>query len=315
MKISIVIPASNAESTINRCIDSIYDNQHTNIECIVVVNNSTDNTLKICEELKEKYSTLVIINTRSSGVSEARNIGLSHASGSIIGFCDADDFYEPNAIDAVMEKMNHYSADIVITGLYRTKIEHDDMIKEKPSVIFNDKMICSSQAQGLVLNHSCVMGSVCNKFYREEIFSEIRFDEELTHCEDTHFNMQILKNENLKILLTDIISYNYVSNPSSATRNIDRCYTKDNKLKYLIAIEKIQAEYAENPHVKREIAYAILALSIDNYLHNLSAERKIILKNNITHNFWYLFGGFFKYGMKRNVKRLVKCVLIVFHFI
>lgn len=315
MKMSIVIPASNAEQTIERCIDSIYDNQHTDIECIVVVNNSSDNTLKICEALKEKHLSLVVINAQAKGVSEARNKGLAHVSGSVIGFCDADDFYEPNAIDAVAQKMSQYSADIVMTGLYRTKIEHDEIIKQKPSVIFHNKMIRVNQAQGLVLNHQCVMGSVWNKFYRKEILSGIRFDKELTHCEDTHFNMQVLKNENLRILLSDIISYNYVSNPSSATRNIDRCYTKDNKLKYLIAIEKIQTEYAGNSHVKKETAYAMVALSVDNYLHSLSIKRKKNLRENITHNFWYLFRGFFKYGMKRNVKRFIKCILILLNLI
>ena len=103
-KISIIIPASNAEESIVRCISSIYNNNYTYIECIVVVNNSSDNTKIICEKLKNQYSNLLVIKASTKGVSEARNIGLSYASGSLIGFCDADDYYEPYAIDTIIDK-------------------------------------------------------------------------------------------------------------------------------------------------------------------------------------------------------------------
>lgn len=314
-KISVIIPASNAEGSIVRCINSIYNNRFTDIECVVVVNNSSDNTLIICEKLKRKYTYLIVVNTNTKGVSEARNIGLSCASGKIIGFCDADDYYEPNAIDAIIDKFERYSVDIVITGLYRTKIEDDKIIQEKPSVIFHDKIISVKQAQGLVLNHRDVMGSACNKFYKTEILSGILFDEELTHCEDMHYNMQVLKNNDLRILLTGIVSYNYVMSCSSATRSIDRCYTKDGKLKYLIAMEKIQNEYAGNKHVQRETAHKIVELSIDNYLHRLSNERKVILRKYIKSNFLFLFYGFYRYGLKRNIKRFAKSILIFLHII
>lgn len=314
-KISIIIPASNAEESIVRCISSIYNNNYTYIECIVVVNNSSDNTMIICEKLKKQYSNLLVIKASAKGVSEARNIGLSYASGSLIGFCDADDYYEPYAIDTIIDKFEKFSLDIVITEIYRTKIENNQIKKSNPSVIFHDEIITVKQARGLVLNNREVMGSVCNKFYKKEIITGIMFDEELTHCEDTYYNMQILKNNNLRIMLADLISYNYVINHSSATRAIDRCYNKEGKLKYLIAIEQIKHDYAGNNHVQKEASYKIAELSIDNYSRRLSRERKIILKKYIKSNCPFLFYGLSRYGFKRNVKRIMKCILIILHII
>ena len=116
-------------------------------------------------------------------------------------------------------------------------------------------------------------------------------------------------------MLADLISYNYVTNHSSATRAIDRCYNKEGKLKYLIAIEQIKHDYAGNNHVQKETSYKIAELSIDNYSRRLSRERKIILKKYIKSNCLFLFYGLSRYGFKRNVKRIMKCILIILHII
>ena len=310
--VSIIVPAYNNESTIQRCIKSIYQNE-TPIECIVVVNNSTDHTKQILNRIKDDYPFLQIILSDAKGVSEARNVGLEHANGDIIGFCDADDFYADHAVDAVVAKFHQYSADMIITGLYRTIIENGKMKRTGPQSTLHDRIISVKKAQGLVLNHPDVMGSVCNKFYKAKIIRSINFNHTLTHCEDTHFNMQILKNQHLTILWSDLISYHYVLNPASTTTDNDRCYNSENKLKYLIAIEKIRDEYKGNMHVKIETSYKIATLCIENYHGDLSAERKRSLRKSLFSNYAYILINFFKYGMIRNVKMIIKGLCIFFY--
>lgn len=311
LRVSIIVPASNCENTIEKCIASIYDNKYKDIECIVIVNNSSDNTFSICLALKSKYECLVVIESNAKGVSAARNEGIRASTGGVIGFCDADDYYEPQAIDNVLKKFKCSSADIVVTGFYRVSFLDNSIHSSRNQVSTSDKFVSVKRMQGLVLNDISVLGCIWNKFYRKDVLFKCSFNENLSHSEDTHFNMQILKKNNLRIILTPLITYNYVCNHSSATNSIDRCYTDDDKLKYLIAFEKIQNDYNGNAYVKKETMYSIVGLAIDNYRHELSKSRKEHLRWYVVHYYHYILLKYFKYGIKRNTKRLIKGALIL----
>ena len=95
--LSIIIPAYNASSDIQKCIDSIADSlsisdfKTTEIEVIVINDGSTDNTLEILETLCFKYSFLKVESQNNCGVSKARNKGLGLSTGKYVQFVDADD--------------------------------------------------------------------------------------------------------------------------------------------------------------------------------------------------------------------------------
>ena len=73
--VSVVIPAYNVEKYIKKCIESVIEQTHKDIEIIVVDDGSTDSTGKICHELKERYRNIKYIYQENKGVSEARNTG------------------------------------------------------------------------------------------------------------------------------------------------------------------------------------------------------------------------------------------------
>ena len=86
MKISVVIPAYNAERFLPRCLKSVFAQTLKPEEVIVVDDGSTDNTAALAAEL----GTTVISQT-NSGIAAARNNGIRHASGEWIALLDADD--------------------------------------------------------------------------------------------------------------------------------------------------------------------------------------------------------------------------------
>ena len=85
-KLSIIIPAYNAENYIEKCLNSIEDKD--SIEIIVINDGSTDKTM----EILNKYKNIKIINNTNHGVSYSRNSGLKVASGKYIMFVDSDDY-------------------------------------------------------------------------------------------------------------------------------------------------------------------------------------------------------------------------------
>ena len=82
--LSIIIPAYNAENTIEMCLDSIV-NQKTSyqFEIIIVNDGSTDKTEQILENYKRKFDNIVIIEQENGGAGKARNKGISYAKRKI----------------------------------------------------------------------------------------------------------------------------------------------------------------------------------------------------------------------------------------
>lgn len=92
-KVSVIIPAYNAEDGIHVAIESILDQTWTNVELIVVDDCSTDATIQVAEKYAEADERVKVYSTpTNSGPYIARNIGLQHATGKYITINDADDW-------------------------------------------------------------------------------------------------------------------------------------------------------------------------------------------------------------------------------
>ena len=97
--ISIITVVKNAETTIERSIQSVLSQNYSNIEYIIVNGYSTDRTNEILNKYKNKIS--LIINKKDGGIWDAMNIGLEKATGDIVGFLNADDYYYDGALKIV----------------------------------------------------------------------------------------------------------------------------------------------------------------------------------------------------------------------
>lgn len=99
IKLSIIIPAYNAEQFIDRCLDSIP--VRDDVEVIVIDDGSTDKTSDIIKKYADNFK--IIINSYNKGVSFARNTGIKEARGDYITFLDADDEILPGGMWPMLE--------------------------------------------------------------------------------------------------------------------------------------------------------------------------------------------------------------------
>ncbi len=92
MKISVIIPVYNSETTIIPCLESLVQQSVSPLEIIIVNNNSSDGTInKIKEYITEIKKPHIILTSESKqGPAAARNKGIQLASGGIIAFTDSD---------------------------------------------------------------------------------------------------------------------------------------------------------------------------------------------------------------------------------
>lgn len=109
-RISVIVPAYNAETLISACISSVLAQRFTDWELIVVNDGSKDNTAALCDAYAEKDTRVRVIHQENGGVSVARNRGLSAASGELIAFLDADDTLVPEAFSVMTECMDKTGA-------------------------------------------------------------------------------------------------------------------------------------------------------------------------------------------------------------
>jgi len=105
VKFSINIPVYNASKFINNTLDSIKNQTYKNYEVIVTNDGSTDDTEKLLEKYKRSNPEfpLDFATQKNSGVSIARNNGISRASGNYIAFLDQDDWWFPYKLERVAE--------------------------------------------------------------------------------------------------------------------------------------------------------------------------------------------------------------------
>lgn len=115
-KISIIIPAYNAEKYIERCIHSLVtqDMPTESYEAIVINDGSTDNTENIVKTLCEQYPFLHCISTVNSGLSASRNKGIEEAVGEYLLFLDADDSIHVNCLMNIYKEVSTNRLDMML---------------------------------------------------------------------------------------------------------------------------------------------------------------------------------------------------------
>lgn len=130
MLVSVIIPCYNVEKYISECIESVSNQSYNDIEIICIDNNSSDNTVAILNDLKLKFSNLVVDKELKPGAPAARNKGLELAGGQWIQFLDADDLLLPTKIAHQIKMINDSLSpvDFVTSSYIKRTVNHEDTI-------------------------------------------------------------------------------------------------------------------------------------------------------------------------------------------
>lgn len=118
LKVSIITTCYNRASTIRNAIESVLSQDYPDIEYIVVDGASTDGSLDVIEEYRERIAQ--IISELDSGMYEAINKGIRIATGDVIGLLHSDDMlYATNTISQVVSRIKQTGADFLYgNGLF-----------------------------------------------------------------------------------------------------------------------------------------------------------------------------------------------------
>jgi glycosyltransferase EpsH len=204
-EISVIIPAYNAESTVDMCVRSLINQTYKNLDIILIDDCSTDSTPALCDRLASQYGNVRTVHLKkNSGPSEARNAGIEIANGEWLAFVDSDDWVEPETYKTAIEYAQSHAAKHIIWSYVS---EYNQVLKEKhiysSDVIFkgenaNDIFYDTLGPTGERLAHPEFIHSlstVCCKLFSSEIIKKnnLRFyNLEKIVAEDLHFSAQYI---------------------------------------------------------------------------------------------------------------------------
>ena len=124
--VSVIVPVYNVEQYLPQCVDSILSQTYQNLEIILVDDGSADGSGKICDEFQRTDQRVRVIHKSNGGLSDARNVGTAACGGVFVFYLDSDDYMEPNAISALLDRQRKYGADLVAGNYFYTYPDHED---------------------------------------------------------------------------------------------------------------------------------------------------------------------------------------------
>ena len=190
-KISIIVPVYNCVPYLSKCVDSILQQTFQNIELLLVDDGSTDSSGAICDEYAAKDSRVRVIHQANAGVSAARNAGLDAATGTYVGFVDADDWIDPTMFGILLQQAEITGADIVMCDAVtvwdggRQDADTIDLLPES-------RLLRKADISPDILR--LIAGSACRCLYRSTVLQrdQIRFPVGIRLSEDRLFNLQAM---------------------------------------------------------------------------------------------------------------------------
>lgn len=260
MKLSIIIPAYNAEAYLQQCLDSILAQERQGCEVIVVDDGSTDGTAA----LLERYPDVKVIHQENRGMSTARNRGLDEARGEYILFVDSDDLLTDDALTTLAAKLT--GEDIIS---FNAKKLHDATGEQtyhptirEPETIDGWSYFCRHRLEATDIHFVCIW----QRAYRRQFLMDnnLRFADGLRRAEDDLFTTQaMLRAKSVKTITACL--YIYRMRQGSITRTVDPALEADSRR----AHHMLEMLFLPMEDIDKRVIYQVLA---SNYITRLAKD-------------------------------------------
>ena len=299
--ITVIVPVYNAESYLEKCVNSILQQSYTNFELILINDGSRDNSLALCNKLSKEDRRIVVCSQSNQGAGAARNKGLQVARGRYIAFVDSDDYVSQYYLENMYLALLSGPYDIVQCKMKRTRKQADPL----KNVLFEEKAVREITKEQ-ALNKRLYLSSVCGKLYSSHILKEFRFREGIIYEDDASYYRMVNDAERIALLDEELYCY-YLSN-NSVMRNGSK-----NQSNVFVDIyeERIQFFKDRKEPVLLEGSYARFCLVL-----MLRISRGIVQGNNADDIEWYI-ALFHKYyaeiRMAKHVAWKDRLMLACFH--
>lgn len=249
--ISIIVPVYNAANYLGECIESILTQIYTHFELLLIDDGSTDASLDVCYQYKQKDSRISVYHHSNCGVAATRNRGIQLANGKYITFIDADDIVYPEYLRKLYIPLTDNRASIITmckfvrlheNGKVEGKCEDFSQIDCSPSEFL--RSICYN-----LIASTNLLGSSCRILIPRNLITEKNiYFPNIKQSEDQIFLIRLLSRCNYIHLVQDeLYVYRIHSQSAVHSKYVNDLY--DKLIAYLSQLEMAlrvldESEYA-----------------------------------------------------------------------
>ncbi|MBR6452255.1 MAG: glycosyltransferase [Lachnospiraceae bacterium] len=205
-RISIITVARNAEGTIAQTIESVLHQTVLPYEYLIKDGNSTDDTVLIAQGYREAFEkagiSYRILTGEDKGIYDAMNTGIDAAGGDLIGILNADDWYEPVALECVCRAYEEEPFDLFFADLRMHRDEKHCFIKHA-----RDRKYATSRDW----NHPTT-------FITKEMYGRYRYKNDTIH--DDYDLILRMKKDHVRVRVCNEVLANFRMNGMSHKRSI-----------------------------------------------------------------------------------------------
>ena len=264
MLVYVIVPVYNVEKYLRRCLDSLFNQTYKDYLIICVNDGSTDNSLSILREYKDRYKDkMFLIDKPNGGLSSARNAGLDYITdwdNSYITFVDSDDWVSEDYLEVLVNKIEESGADIVCSSYYGVQESNGSQYLAEGMI---ENSYDSFNALKFLFDGKIQSHTPC-KIYKSFLWNNFRFDEAKCFMEDQVITFQLFLTANI-IFTTAWAGYFYLHRLGSL------CQSSMSNKKILSALESYIFNYNFNFSILNEkqvtiIQNEILQQFVDVYL-------------------------------------------------
>ena len=291
MVFSIIIPVYNSQNYIRKCISSVLNQTFKDWEIILVDDGSTDGSAEICDYFSKTDDRISVYHRKNSGVSSARNFGISCANGDRVMFLDSDDELAPETLKILFEEINKYDYEVVCWALKTSTNPPQFFPLNKSKTYAEDgknKLLDDIRCRAFTgVSRSgekdYSMHFIVTKLIKRELLmtNNIRFNESLKYHEDTIFCFEVLQKAKS---IAAINKYLYIRNEHDESASVSFYPQIDDNNRRCIEIVQdfVQRYHYEDALYscaidKFKIAWFMQVLQL-NVLHN---KNKLVTINKI----------------------------------
>lgn len=246
-KVSIVVPIYNVEKYLHECVDSIINQTLKDIEIILVDDESSDSSGKICDEYAKCDSRITVIHQKNKWLGGARNSGIKIAKGEYIAFIDADDFIAENFCELLYDFAIKNKCEIVFHNSVLVDDNKNFLGESNTSDLFNGKVFSRKEVEDIIYptiikSHYANFNSAL--FSRKIAEKGFLFDEDIRYAEDYEAALRVYKIAESVGYCGDAV-YFYRQNDASIMHVI-----KFERLKQLIYLFELREKFIEENNLK-----------------------------------------------------------------
>ena len=199
--VSIVIPCFNHGKYLPDAIESVFSQNHKNVEIIVVDDGSTDCTKQVVESRYSDVDQVKYVFQNNQGLSAARNTGIENSKGDYFVFLDADDWLIGEALSINLQYLKESPDAGYVSGGHVTVNERDGVVFQKNDKVEGDYFQLLLQGNYIGM-HGTVM-------YPRWVFDEFRFDTNLKASEDYDMYFKIARKYPVKQHTEVVAAYRF----------------------------------------------------------------------------------------------------------